>query len=71
MGLAWLADLNMWQLWEVPVRDAWIGVTLTGVALAGIAQFWHYLLGYSAGLERKYNDEAAALEKTQGLRRVA
>jgi hypothetical protein len=71
VGLAWVADLNMWSLWELPVRDTWIGVTITGVALAGIALFWHHILGYVAGLERKHNDEAAALEKTEGLRRVA
>jgi hypothetical protein len=71
VGLAWLADVNMWGLWELPVRDTWIGVTLTGVAMAGIALFWHHILGYVGGLERKHNDEAEALEKTEGLRRVA
>jgi hypothetical protein len=45
--------------------------SLTGFALAGIAHFWHHVLGYVAGLERKHNDEAEALEKSQGLRRVA
>jgi hypothetical protein len=71
IGLAWVADLNMWKLWDLPVREGWIGVTLTGFALAGIAHFWHHVLGYVAGLERKHNDEAEALEKSQGLRRVA
>jgi hypothetical protein len=71
VGLAWLADLNMWKLWGVPVREPWIGVTLTGMAGAGIAYFWYETLGFFAGLQRKYNDEAAALEKTEGLRRVA
>jgi hypothetical protein len=71
VGLAWLADLNMWKLWAVPVREPWIGVTLTGVALAGVAYFWTEVLGFFRGLERKYNDEAAALEKDQGLRQVA
>ena len=63
IGLAWLADLNMWALWDVPVREPWIGVTLTGVALAGVAYFWTEILGFFRGLERKYNDEAAAIEK--------
>jgi len=71
IGLAWLADLNMWSLWGLPVREPWIGVTLTGVAVAGAAYFWREILGYFAGLERKYNDEAEALEKTEGFRRVA
>jgi hypothetical protein len=71
IGLAWLADLNMWNLWGVPVREPWIGVTLTGLALAGVAYFWTEILGFFRGLERKYNDEAAAIEKDRGLRQVA
>jgi hypothetical protein len=71
VGLAWLADLNMWKLWDLPVREPWIGVTLTGLAVAGIAYFWREILGYFAGLERKYNDEAETLERTQGIRRAA
>lgn len=71
VGLAWLADLNMWSLWNLHVREPWIGVTLTGLVLAGIAYFWHEILGFFAGLERKYNDEAAALEQTEGIRRIA
>jgi hypothetical protein len=71
VGLAWLADLNMFRLWQLHVREPWIGVTLTGLALAGVAYFWHEVLGFFGGLERKYNDEAAALEKSQDLRRVA
>ena len=72
VGLGWLADLNMWQLWEFLVRDGWIGVTLTGVALAGIAQFWHYLLGYFAGLGPEVQRRGPRPSReTQGLRRVA
>jgi hypothetical protein len=71
IGLAWLADLNMFSLWDVPVREPWIGVTLTGLALAGAAYFWTEILGFFRGLERKYNDEAAVLEKDRGLREVA
>jgi hypothetical protein len=71
VGLAWLADLNMWREWGLHVREPWIGVTLTGLALAGTAYFWTEILGFFHGLERKYNDEAAALEKNQGLRQVA
>ena len=68
---AWLADLNMWALWDVRVREPWIGVTLTGLVLAGVAYFWTEILGFFRGLERKYNDEAAAIEKDRGLRQVA
>ena len=68
IGLAWLADLNMFSLWDVPVREPWIGVTLTGLALAGVAYFWTEILGFFRGLERKYNDEAEVLEQDRGLR---
>jgi len=71
IGLAWLADFNMWSLWQLHVREPWIGVTLTGLVLAGIAYFWHEILGFFRGLERKYNDEAETLERTNGLRRVS
>ena len=71
VGLAWLADLNMWKLWDIPVREPWIGVTLTGLVLAGIAYFWRETLGYLAGLERKHNDEAETIERTNGIRRAA
>lgn len=71
IGLAWLADLNMFALWDVPAREPWIGVTLTGVALAGVAYFWTEILGFFRGLERKYNDEAEVLEQDRGLHRVA
>jgi hypothetical protein len=71
VGLAWLADLNMWKMWDLPVREPWTGVTLTGLVLAGVAYFWRELLGYFAGLERKFNDEAETIERTQGLHRAA
>jgi hypothetical protein len=71
IALAWFADLDAWGLWGLPVRAEWIGVTLTGLLLGGLAHFWHEILGFFSGLVRKYNDEAAAIEKTQDLRRVA
>lgn len=71
IGLAWLADFNVWELWGLPVREDWIGVTLTGLMLSGFAHFWRDVLGLFSGLVRKYNDEAAVLEKSQDLRRAA
>jgi hypothetical protein len=71
IGLSWLADFDMWKLWGLHVREPWIGVTLTGLALAGVAYFWTEILGFFRGLERKYNDEAEVLEKDRGLRQVA
>jgi protein-S-isoprenylcysteine O-methyltransferase Ste14 len=63
---AWLADFDVFARWGVPVRKHWIGVVLTGLAIAGLAHAWHELLGVFSGLVRKTNDEAEALELTQG-----
>jgi hypothetical protein len=71
IAAAWIADFNMWAEWGIGVRADWIGVTLSGLALAGLAQVWHEVVGLAAGLERKYNDEAATMEKAQDLRRIA
>jgi hypothetical protein len=71
IGAAWIAGLDVWRLWHLPVRWGWVGTTLTGVMLAGLAMVWHELLGLFGGLGRKYQDEAARIEKTEGLRPVA
>jgi hypothetical protein len=71
IGTAWIADFDVWRLWGLPVRWAWVGTTLTGVMLAGLAGVWHELLGLFTGLGRKYQDEAARIEKAEGLRPVA
>src|SRR6266496_3736068 len=63
---AWLADFDLWAGWGVPVRKHWVGIVLTGLAIGGLAHAWHEVLGFFTGLVRKTNDEAAALEKSQG-----
>jgi hypothetical protein len=55
----------------MPVRWAWVGTTLTGVIIAGVAYFWGVILDFVGGFARKAVDEAETLEKTQNLRRVA
>ena len=71
VALAWLADLNMWTGWSIGhLRYDWVGVTLTGVALGGVALLAHAVLGFFSGLYRKFNDEAEQIERTE-LRRVA
>lgn len=70
IGLAWLANFDMWEQWDVPVRASSIGITLTGLALGGVAYFFHEVLGFFTGLHRKVEDEAEALEHTE-VRRVA
>jgi hypothetical protein len=71
IGAAWLVDFSIWNSWGVPVRWDWVGVTLTGLALAGVAEFWHYLFRLSSGAVRKLNDEAATLERGEALRPAA
>jgi uncharacterized membrane protein len=71
VGAAWLADFSMFTAWGVPVREDWIGITMTGLAVGGFAAAWYVVLRLFKGLERKYNDEAASFEREKGLRRVA
>lgn len=71
VGAAWLVNLDLFAAWGIPTRASWIGVTLTGVMIAGTAYFWHEILDFFGGLSRKFTDEAATLEKAEHLRRVA
>ena len=71
VGAAWLINLDLLGMLAVATRDSAIGVTLTGLMIGGAAYFWHEILGFFAGLSRKLGDEAATLEKSEQLRRVA
>ncbi|MCU1493276.1 MAG: hypothetical protein JWO62_1040 [Acidimicrobiaceae bacterium] len=71
VSLAWLANLNMWTSWHITnLRYGWVGVTLTGIALAGTALVLHAAAGTMSSLYRKLEDEAEQIERTE-LRRVA
>lgn len=71
IGAAWLVDFDLFELWALGERAAWIGILLTGLSIAGVAYFWRETMGILASLFRKYSDEAAELERQHGLRRVA
>jgi hypothetical protein len=71
IGLAWAVNFNLWTLWHIPMRANWIAVTLTGVALGGIAHFFSEILATFSGLGRKLHDEAETIEHPGGLQRVA
>jgi len=71
VGAAWLTNLNLFAIWSIPVRNSDIGVTLTGILLAGVAYFWREILGMFGGLYRKYTDGARLMENSETLRRVA
>ena len=64
VGLAWLANLNMWLAWGISgLRYDWVGVTLTGLALGGTAVLLLTVSGLFSGLYRKLDDEAEQIEK--------
>jgi len=65
---AWLADFDVFSHWGVAMREHWIGIVLTGLALGGLAQLCHGVTDMVTGFVRKTNDEADALEKGHGLK---
>jgi hypothetical protein len=71
IGGAWLVNMSLFAAWGFPVRASWIGITLTGLVVAGAAYFWGAILDFFSGYSRKAIDEAETIEKSQGLRRVA
>jgi hypothetical protein len=71
VGLAWLANFNMWTGWSIAqLRYDWVGVTITGIAVGGVALLTHALVAFFAGLNRKFDDQAEQIERSD-LRRVA
>lgn len=69
--LAWLANLNIWALWQIGgLRFGWVGVTITGLALGGFSIFLYAIYGFFAGLHRKFEDQAMQMENSE-LKRVA
>ncbi|NUP53300.1 MAG: hypothetical protein HOW97_39160 [Catenulispora sp.] len=70
IAVAWMADLDLFGVWHLAVRNHGIAVTLTGFAIGGVGYFWREILRFFIGFSRKTTDEAAVIEKSQGLRRV-
>ena len=70
IALSWLAGFNMWTGWHVGLRYDWVGITVTGLALAGSAMLAHALLGFFSGLDKKFHDQAEVMEVHE-LRKVA
>jgi hypothetical protein len=71
VGAAWLVNFNLFATWGLAARNTAIGVTLTGLAIGGVAYFWREILDFLGGLYRKYTDQAASIEKSEHLRRAA
>lgn len=71
VSLAWLANLNMWSAWHIGgLRYGWVGVTLTGIGIAGTALVLHAVTAGLSSLHRKLDDEADQIESAE-IRRVA
>lgn len=71
VGLAWLADFNMFALWHLTVRSNWIGVSLSGLAIGAFAFASYGVAHLLSAFTRKVIDEAATIEEEKSLRRVA
>lgn len=65
IAAAWVVGFDLWALWGISSRVGWLGTTLTGVILGGIAYAWHVILTLFAGVSRKVTDEAASMEQSQ------
>lgn len=69
--MAWIAGFNMATLWGIDMRAVWIGITLHGLVIGGMALLWREILGLVSSLFRKVADEVDSLEREHGLRRIA
>ena len=71
VGLAWLADFDLWRLWGLTEREHWIGVTLTGLMIGGFGLVFRGAAHLVSVFTRMVGDEAETLEEDMNLRRVA
>ena len=70
IGLAWAVNFNLWSLWHLPMRADWVAVTLTGVIIGGVAEFFTEVLAMFSGAGRKLHDEARTIETAERERPV-
>ena len=68
VGVAWLLDYSIFSGWGIAVRDADMGMVVTGFAIAGLTVPWRALFGYLTH-ERATADET--LGDHTSLRRAA
>ncbi|HEX9645402.1 MAG TPA: hypothetical protein VGC11_15530 [Acidimicrobiia bacterium] len=71
IGTAWLADFDLFAAWGFALRESWIAIVLTGLALGGVAYLFNELTGLIAGVHRKYVDEVVEFEKVHDVRHAA
>lgn len=66
---AFVTDYSPFAQWGVPLRAEWVHITMTGLALAGIAAVWQEVLDLVSSYARRSADEATEIESR--MRRVA
>lgn len=68
VGLAWLLDYSVFAGWGIPIRDADVGMIVTGFVVAGMTVPWRAMFGW-------LTHERATMDETLGehtsLRRAA
>lgn len=67
LGVAWLLDYSVFAGWGIPVRDADVGMIMTGFMIAGATVPWRAMFGW-------LTHERATMDETLGdhrLRRAA
>jgi hypothetical protein len=66
---AFVTDYSPFAGWGVAFRAEWVHLTMTGLALAGVAALWHEVLDLIGSYARRSADEATEIESR--MRRVA
>jgi hypothetical protein len=59
IGVAWLLDYSVFAAWGIPIRDADMGVVVTGFIIAGTTVPWRALFGW-------LTHERATMDETLG-----
>jgi hypothetical protein len=59
IGGVWLLDFSMFAAWDVPVRNADLGLWITGFAVAGLTSAWRAVFRY-------LTHDAATADETLG-----
>ena len=62
LGLAWAMDYSMFAGWSVSFREPWMGTLATGLAIGGLAAFWHEVLDAFSSYARRSHDQATEIE---------
>jgi hypothetical protein len=71
VGVAWLVNFNLFREWGLFARWEWVAITLTGLAIGGIAYAFERLFELVRASIRMVNDKAEGIEVRENLRRVA